>query len=240
MFYHQHFEVTTSTMDEASKLISSGQELPFIITATRQTQGRGRVGKKWISEKTGNLYMSLAIKSPEPRFLSILPMALPGAIANALDIYDNKLISFKWPNDILFDNKKIGGVLMERCENKIIIGIGINVNYTPNVFDAPTSCLLEAGIIDKALPEDKIKEIADQIAKETMNDISRMEINSDMTIEIWRRKEWKKRGENIILKIKDQRIHCNYLGIDNKGQIIIENEEGQRKYSYGDVSYFDE
>ena len=123
------FSTIDSTNNECKRQCIDKKYL--LITAEEQTKGRGRSGKKWISQKLGNVYMSFAFNNN----LKNSPISLiTGTIVHSILAKITKSIDFglKWPNDILLKNKKIGGILVENeiQGNKIktIIGIGINFN----------------------------------------------------------------------------------------------------------------
>ena len=124
-----------STNDEAIKLIKKNKLSPCIITAKKQTKGRGTMGKKWISEK-GNLFISLffetASKSIRSNKFSVLN---PRIIKNILAKYSKYKIVIKWPNDLLVKKRKLCGILQEVIEFKgkkfLIIGIGVNTKISP-------------------------------------------------------------------------------------------------------------
>lgn len=116
------------------------------IVATTQTGGYGRFGRRWTSP-LGGLYMTLFFDWPEnkpfPREFSLHVARLVKQI-----LTDHGLaIHLKWPNDLLVGNKKIGGILTEIKENKVIIGIGLNINTTKEdlaeVDQAATSFFIE-------------------------------------------------------------------------------------------------
>ena len=123
------FEEIDSTNDEC-KRISIENDFHIVI-AEKQTKGKGRLGKKWSSPPTGNIYMSISTEKE----LSFGPISLlTGLICKkSIDkMIIDKNIGLKWPNDLILENKKIGGILIE-TENvgmkiKTIIGIGINLN----------------------------------------------------------------------------------------------------------------
>ncbi len=124
-----------STNDEAIKLIKKNKLSPCLITAKRQTRGRGTMGKKWISEK-GNLFISLFFqinsKNIKANKFSVLN---PRIIKNILAKYSKNKISIKWPNDLLIKKRKLGGILQEVIEYRdkkfLIIGIGVNTKISP-------------------------------------------------------------------------------------------------------------
>lgn len=119
-FKTHFFDVLDSTNDTAKNYP------PFsVICADRQTKGKGRMGRKWESE-SGNLFMSVVLPNtpdaPKYSFIAAL------AVARTLSPLP---VHIKWPNDILLEGKKVCGILLEAFENKLIIGIGVNVAHTP-------------------------------------------------------------------------------------------------------------
>tara|TARA_B100000945_G_scaffold315158_1_gene313867 strand:- start:1209 stop:1952 length:744 start_codon:yes stop_codon:yes gene_type:complete len=123
------FEEIDSTNEEC-KRISLVNDFHVII-AEKQTKGKGRLGKKWSSPPTGNIYMSISTEKE----LSFGPISLfTGLICKKSidEILMNKKIGLKWPNDLILEDKKIGGILVETetfgVKIRTIIGIGINFN----------------------------------------------------------------------------------------------------------------
>ena len=158
------FKSVKSTNDIAMKLIKKKKESAGFVYAEKQTEGRGRRGKKWVSKK-GNLYGTIffPLKKNYPPFNEFTIIS-PVIISNVLlNFISKKDISFKWPNDILVNKKKICGILQEviSLEDKkfLIIGIGINIESNPiiNKKYKATNILLES----KKKP--KIKKIVNLI-----------------------------------------------------------------------------
>lgn len=105
-----------------------------VVTAKYQTSGRGRMTRIWESNDSDNILMSLLIKEFKERTdLNLLSLVASMSVHKFLSKYVNNLY-VKWPNDILVDNKKICGILLEGKMNNnskmIVIGIGININQT--------------------------------------------------------------------------------------------------------------
>ena len=132
------FKSVKSTNDIALMLIKRYNIKPSIISSERQTKGRGTMGKKWIS-KRGNLFVSIFFHlekdyPPFNEFSVINPVILSYVIKN---FCKSKDISFKWPNDIFLNGRKICGILQELITLKkkdfLIIGIGLNVVSSPSI-----------------------------------------------------------------------------------------------------------
>ena len=132
------FESVTSTKDVAIKLIREEKKDSGCIYADLQTKGRGTYGKKWVSKK-GNLFMSLFFPLEEnhptfDEFSIINPIIILDVIKK---FCDEKKLGLKFPNDILFNRKKICGLLQEiiteESRKYLIIGIGLNILSNPNI-----------------------------------------------------------------------------------------------------------
>ena len=132
------FDSVTSTNDVAINLIKEEKKVNGFVYAGIQTKGRGSHGKKWISNKGnffGTIFFSLKNNYPPFNEFSIINAVI---ISNVIENYcKNKNISFKWPNDVFVNGKKICGILQELVtleSNKyLIVGIGVNVVSHPNI-----------------------------------------------------------------------------------------------------------
>ena len=128
-------EKTASTNDDA-KLYLPKQSSELSIHLTEQQEaGKGRNGKKWVSPKGKNIYLSLGWKSPlQYSELDGLSLSVGCIVANVLNSPANDQINIKWPNDLLINQKKISGILIETVDIEgqvgIVIGVGINVRMS--------------------------------------------------------------------------------------------------------------
>ena len=129
------FKSVKSTNDEAIRLIRSDKHLLGLVSTNFQINGRGTMGKKWISDK-GNIFISIFFK------VNLIKIKIENyLIINAkiiqkiLNEYTKKIIKLKKPNDLLIDGKKICGILQEvithKKEKYLITGIGINTKISP-------------------------------------------------------------------------------------------------------------
>ena len=141
-----------STSSEAARRLDAGESGEFAVMAVRQTAGRGRQGRSWVSP-AGNLHLSVALlpeldasRSGELAFVAAV--AVRRAIAQW---HPRGTLWLKWPNDILIDGAKLCGILVE---NRIddarvsasIIGIGVNVASSPAGMAYPVVSLAECGV----------------------------------------------------------------------------------------------
>jgi len=130
------FQSVTSTNDIAINLIKQKNKITGCVFSEKQTQGRGTHAKSWVSNK-GNLFMSIffPLKKKYPPFNEFVTVN-PIIISNVIKLFCNrKVISLKWPNDILLNKKKICGILQEvitkNSKKFLIIGIGLNILSNP-------------------------------------------------------------------------------------------------------------
>ena len=154
----KNYKKVKSTNDVAMKLIKRNILEPTLITTEKQTNGRGRIGKKWISLK-GNLFITLFFKFDQKRinfkqFAVLNAFLLKKVISNII----SKKIKIKWPNDLLFNKLKFCGILQEviRFNNfdYLIVGIGLNTNTVPQNKSFKSTCL--KNILNKKIDNQKI------------------------------------------------------------------------------------
>jgi BirA family biotin operon repressor/biotin-[acetyl-CoA-carboxylase] ligase len=123
-----------STNAEAMARVAAGAGSGYVCTAEQQQAGRGRRGRSWISPFGRNLYLSVVWEySQGAAALEGLSLACGVAVARALATCDVPPVQLKWPNDILHDGAKLGGILLEMTGDaagvcQVVVGIGLNVN----------------------------------------------------------------------------------------------------------------
>jgi BirA family biotin operon repressor/biotin-[acetyl-CoA-carboxylase] ligase len=126
-------EVIDSTNKELMRRIESGGRAGLVCTAEQQTAGRGRRGRQWVSPFARNLYLSLVWEFTQgAAALEGLSLAVGVAVAEALKSCGLPAPQLKWPNDLLYDDEKLGGVLLEMVGDatgtcQVVVGVGLNV-----------------------------------------------------------------------------------------------------------------
>lgn len=138
-----HHEVP-STNSEAMALAQAGAEHGTVVVAESQSAGRGRLNRQWHSPSGANLYCSVIVKEErrtvvDTEWLSWMPLVSALAAAEAVQVTASIPLSVKWPNDLLYQDWKVGGILCESLRTPIqgsvvVIGIGINVNLPQKSF----------------------------------------------------------------------------------------------------------
>jgi len=149
-----HFFKVASTNDVALRLGYEGEPHGTVFVAEEQTAGRGRVGRRWLSEKTSGIYASVLLRPPISPVQAPLLTLLAGLAAREAVVEQTGLYpDIRWPNDLLLHGKKFCGILTEmhaepdrvRCA---VIGIGMNVNHArlpDDLAPVATSLRLESG-----------------------------------------------------------------------------------------------
>jgi len=189
----EYFRLTSSTMDEAEYILEKDPDPDgTLIVAEEQTSGRGRQKRKWLSPRGRNIYVSL-IYSPKHMDVAdsiALMFAASIAIKEALSDFGIEDAKIKWPNDVMVDDKKIAGVLLEtRSEGGVltnaIIGFGINVNMEEvpeEIEDTATSMyLVTKSKIDRAMLLTNILFYFENLLNILVNE------GRDKIFEIWRK-----------------------------------------------------
>lgn len=145
-------KTTESTMKDAAALAARGEPHGTVVVADMQTAGIGRQGHSWYSASPGGLYLSIILRiALAPELLPILTMALGLATRRAIEDVAPVVCDLRWPNDVLLNERKLAGILVQGSEqphDTLIAGIGVNVNQTdfPDDLRAiATSLRLETG-----------------------------------------------------------------------------------------------
>ena len=165
------FKKVESTNNSAIRIIKNSNIDYGMIIADKQAKGRGQYGKKWISYN-GNLFVSFFYKLDHIK-ISLKQVTKINCllVKKLLSIYYKKKITYKKPNDLLIDKKKICGILQEKISklNKkyLIVGIGINLIKNPKLKRYPTTNLSE--LLNKKVSKIKIEKQIKKIFEAKLN-----------------------------------------------------------------------
>lgn len=129
-----HFDKVDTTMRVASEQADQDAPEGFLVTADRQTAGRGRLGRSWTSDPRVGLYFSLVLRPPTAPAQSLaLTLACGLGVARGIGRTTGVKCDLRWPNDVLIGDSKLAGILVEAATDQdrlrhVILGVGINVN----------------------------------------------------------------------------------------------------------------
>jgi BirA family biotin operon repressor/biotin-[acetyl-CoA-carboxylase] ligase len=201
-----------------------------IILAKQQSAGRGRQDRSWISP-TGNLYFSLLLlpkisveKIPQLSFVGITALRL--AVKNSVS---------KWPNDLLIEEKKVAGILLEskisggNCDF-VILGIGVNLISNPSETIFPSSNLKNFGI--EISPQELLKNFLNEFEKLYQN---WLDFGFAGIRQLWLQNSYRL-NEEIKIKLDGEEIVGVFSGMDEEGNLLLNQKGKILKISVGDVS----
>jgi BirA family biotin operon repressor/biotin-[acetyl-CoA-carboxylase] ligase len=124
---------TTSTNADVLALARAGEPEGVVVTADHQTAGRGRRGRAWVAPPRASLLVSVLLRPP-PALAGLCTFAAGVAMSLAVDDVAGVDARVKWPNDIVVDDRKLGGILAEadwsrRPDVAVVVGVGVNVEW---------------------------------------------------------------------------------------------------------------
>lgn len=236
------FEEVESTNSIAYELLKQGYPSGTVVISDRQTKGKGRLGRQWISPPGKNLYMSFALRpNITPKYATLITLTSVVACTTALRRYTEIPVLIKWPNDMLVDHKKVGGILTEmKIEGEkikaAVIGIGVNINMAEDdipeeIKDIATSLRIYKG---EEFPRHVL---AAEIIKEFDKWYQLLEKRNRKTIiDRWMQLSGTI-GNQVKIVLTDREIIALAEGIDEEGRLIVKLEDGTyEKISAGDVT----
>jgi BirA family transcriptional regulator, biotin operon repressor / biotin---[acetyl-CoA-carboxylase] ligase len=240
---------TGSTNADAMRLALAGEALPLWVTAERQSAGRGRAGRSWVSEP-GNLQASLAFGAKAPlqkagELSLVAGIALIDAIRTISPLAERSGLRLKWPNDLLSVTAKAGGILVETTTSHgkpslqhslqpgflAVLGFGLNIATCPADTGRATAALAQSGI--DVTPDQVLSSLADQC---------------DAWIGRWNdgrgfndiRDAWMQRagtiGEAITVQTASGPVTGTYQGLAPSGALLAEVAGQVETITYGDVA----
>ena len=154
-----NFKKINSTNQTAIRLLKNSNNNCGLVVTEIQSNGKGQYGRKWISLK-GNIFLSFFYKLEKIDLpISSLTKKNCFLVKNVISKYYKKKITFKSPNDLLIDKKKICGILQEKIEKSgveyLVVGIGLNLIKNPNIRNYPTTNLFK--IINRKINKKKFE-----------------------------------------------------------------------------------
>ncbi len=242
-FVHR-FDVCGSTNDEARTLAEAGAVHGTAVVAEEQTKGRGTKGRVWYSARGKGLYVSYVLRplatGLDPRALPLLTLAAGLAGAEAVREVTGVSARLKWPNDLVWEKLKFGGVLAEsvfRGGDAVytILGVGINVGHGPEDFpkafrEVSTSLgLITGGAVDKsALFSGLCRSLQSWYnalhSGRTEKIVRAYETNMAFSL-----------GERIFLTARGKGLRGTFRGLSLEGRLRIETEADTEEIPFEDI-----
>lgn len=230
-----HFDV--DVIDECdstnSRLLARAANSPSgaVLVAERQTAGRGRLGRSWYAEPGSSLTFSLLHKLPPGRMATGLSLAVGVGVLEGLRQLDIDGLALKWPNDILRDGRKLGGVLIELTGTAAVIGIGLNLRLPS---DLPDDVRAMAAALDAPLDRNRLLASLLTGLHEVLDGFGRQGFAG--VRERWLRlNAYAERSVRVMSEFATP-IEGRCLGVDDDGALLLETTTGVQRVLSGDVS----
>jgi BirA family biotin operon repressor/biotin-[acetyl-CoA-carboxylase] ligase len=203
---------------------------PLLILALEQSGGRGRQGRTWTSPPGKGVYATRVLTVQDAKALQALPLLVGIGLSRALDPFVPSPCRLKWPNDLLVEGRKIGGILIEAMvhtegESRALIGFGVNIGQEPQEMpETATSVHLLGG---KGSLEDVTWRLVEGLERE-------LEHLGDLAYAAaaYRELSVHQPGDQITCRVGEGTVEGVFVEIDDQGRLVLDN--GQR-LSSGEV-----
>jgi len=236
-----YFDELRSTNSHARELAEEDGAEGEIVIAETQTEGRGRLGRRWESPAFANLYLSIILRPTlAPTHAPQITLTAAVALAECVAPLIPQGPTIKWPNDILVNGKKLAGVLTEAaCAAErieyVILGIGVNINYPiesmpPEIRSRSTSLMDLTGV----------RSDRETVLARLIHDLDRCYGELEESGFEVLRPRWEAcfhlRGRRVRVELLDQVLIGRARGIARDGALVLEDDHGDLKNIYaGDV-----
>ena len=236
------YETLDSTNDAAWKLGEEGVPEGVCILAEHQKKGRGRLGRSWASPKGKNILLSILVRPVlAPTTIAKITLMSAVSIIKTIRQITGKTLGIKWPNDILYKNKKVCGILTEMSAEAdrvkfVVIGIGVNINSDTK--ELPSGSIALKEIMGKEIPR---VEFARQLFIEFEKDYLLLKKGRFETLA----KDWEEfsvtSGRRVVAHLLGREVQGEAVGIDSDGALWIRKDNGlQEKITAGDIEHLRE
>jgi BirA family biotin operon repressor/biotin-[acetyl-CoA-carboxylase] ligase len=228
-------EETTSTNADVAERFRSGEHEGLVLVAEHQTSGRGRLGRQWVTPARSSLTVSFLL---EPGDVSAdrwpwLPLLTGIAAAAAVRRVTGVEVALKWPNDVLADGQKLGGILLERVDRDgaaaAVVGIGINCAQTTEELPVPQATSLS---IVTGAPVDRTALLAaliDELAARYDEWRSGADLRAAY-LELCRTP-----GQQVRVAVPSGEVVGEAVDVDESGRLVVRTESGEEHLGAGDV-----
>lgn len=233
------FEINSTNLYLLDKL-KSGSVHAHAVVSEFQTEGKGRGDNRWLSPPASGICLSFGwCFDSTPSSLTALSLATGVAVAEALTEAGCPGIKLKWPNDIVADGAKLGGILIEshgqaagKCD--VVIGVGINVCMPVKITAAIDQKVTDLFRLMQCQPSRNL--LAAIILRRLIDTLDRFTGEGfSAFIDKWRKLDFV-RDKNAVLLLAHDQIPGRVMGIDDNGLLVLNVNGENRKFSSGELS----
>lgn len=226
-----HADVVDSTNSWALRS-APGDAGIHVFLADQQTAGRGRRGRTWQSPPGANLYLTLARRWAAPAH-TLGPLAvLAGlAAAEALHALGISAVRVKWPNDLVADGRKLGGLLVELQDGMLVLGLGVNVALPPDVDTGqPATDLATLGAVPRR----------DALLTALLGHLLPLLASPASALDANQQRRWAAldalAGQPVDVHTGTAVLPGDVIGLDGDGALRVRHADGERRHLAGEVS----
>lgn len=218
-------EEVTSTNEVAKALALEGEPEGTVVTALRQTGGKGRLGRSWESPE-GGVYLSVILRPELPaQDLTLLTVLSCLPVAQAIEECCHAVPRIKWPNDIKLNGKKVAGILVEACYRGgeprfLIMGVGVNLNTDATRLSTP-----EAGSLKELCGKDLDPEHFLNVLLFKLDDFYSKFKKGERDMAAYGRYS-ESIGQDVELRLGDQRVRGKGMHLEDDGSLVLRSEDG--------------
>lgn len=231
--YTETINSTNAYLNENNENYANGT----VIFSEFQQEGRGRFERTWNSDKGLNLTFSILLNKNIPDNINLINLAASLSVSTAIENLFQLKTELKWPNDILINKKKVSGILINSSikgtkTEKVVIGIGINVNQTKFPKDYK--------IMPTSIKYEQRREVSrEKFLSEVLNLFEEFFLmlndNSKKILDDWREK-CRMIGERISIQVGEEMKYGIFYDIDANGLMILKVGENLEKITNGDIT----
>ena len=226
--------------DSTNQLCLQAGQHKSVIVAREQSAGRGRRGNRWHSPQGENIYCSIGLKKTLPaQYLGLAPLCVGVSIASALHCLGFEQVSLKWPNDIVVDARKLGGILIEsrplaNDEFFLVIGFGLNVALQPDELAAIGQPAISLRQLSQDVPERD--EILSALISAIVRDVLAFSAQQvEPMLQQFARFDCFRKRE-VEAKTRSGSVFGRYVGVHPSGQLQLETAQGIQLFSAAEIS----
>lgn len=229
-------ERTESTNADLAAAARRGEPAGLVLLAEEQSSGRGRLDRRWDAPPRACILGSALLRpSPPPSTWPLIGLLAGVAVAEAIRSVGERPAVLKWPNDVLLSGHKVAGILTERVDGAVVVGIGVNVSVRASELPVPTatSLALDGGVADReSLAKETFRALARRLA--TWTDAN----GAPEAVLPAYREICDTIGREIVVELPGgTRMSARAEGVDDTGRLVVRRaaDGGVEALSVGDV-----
>jgi BirA family transcriptional regulator, biotin operon repressor / biotin---[acetyl-CoA-carboxylase] ligase len=206
---------------------------PLLILAREQRGGRGRLGRSWASPAGKGIYATRVVSVQDPAVLQTLPLLVGIGLSRGLGPHVSSPCRLKWPNDLLVEGKKIGGILIESMihadgRSRAIIGFGVNVGHSREDLPARGTSVRLLG------RKGSVEELTWSLVEGLERELAHLG-DMEYAAAAYRGLSVHRPGDRISCRVGESVIAGTFVEIDDQGRLVLESAGRELRLASGEV-----